>query len=304
MEANVTDIVRNVHFDLRIGDVEISVIRLSRVHPDRTWNVGDHAHNTFEFHYIPEGRGKIDIAGHSFEVTADQFYITDPYVIHRQASDAADPMEEYCIECEINVVDDDGLRDRAFKEDMAWVRSSLSRFHCYGYNDTLGLRDRFEDIVREMQRKRAGFGPKVGCLMADLVIDMLRMSDTNAVYSSIDSSRGASTRDVQLGKLRFFLDANMANEISIRDACKVVFLGPRQVNRIMKEEFGCTFNQYLTRLRVKTAVRLLEVTQLSISQIARQTGFKSYHNMYKVLRREGFPAPSEIRDGDCSDAQS
>lgn len=298
MVENVTDIVRNVHFDLRIGDVNISVIRLSRVHPDRTWRVGDHAHSNFEFHYIPEGKGSIDIGGHSFEVTEDQFYITDPYVIHRQVSDKDDPMGEYCIECAISVVNDDGFRDKALKEDMSWVRSSISKFHCYAYNDTLGLRDRFEDIVNEMERKRAGFGPKVGCLMADLVIDMLRMSDTNAVYTGLDSSRGGSVRDVQLGKLKLFLDANMADDISIDDACRIVFLSPRQVNRIMKSEFGCTFNQYLTRLRVKTAVRLLEVTQLPISQIARQTGFKNYHHMYKVLRREGFPSPSVIRDGE------
>lgn len=58
---------------------------------------------------------------------------------------------------------------------------------------------------------------------------------------------------------------------------------------------GCTPLRWLQRLRLETALGLLQNTQLNMRVIAERSGFASENGLYRFIRREMGVSPSELR---------
>src|SRR5665647_273253 len=64
-----------------------------------TTDITAHSHstNSCEIHYIVSGEGVVTLAGKTCPVSAENIYITGPFVEHAQTYNASDPMIEFCI---------------------------------------------------------------------------------------------------------------------------------------------------------------------------------------------------------------
>jgi Response regulator containing CheY-like receiver domain and AraC-type DNA-binding domain len=62
------------------------------------------------------------------------------------------------------------------------------------------------------------------------------------------------------------------SELSLADVAKVHFLNPSYLSRIFKQNTGQSFVEYLTRIRMEKAIRLLTETNLKAYEIAEKVG--------------------------------
>lgn len=62
-----------------------------------------------------------------------------------------------------------------------------------------------------------------------------------------------------------------------------------------KKEFGITPFEYVSKLRIKEAERLLSVTSYSLENIAYECGFSDYSHFYKIFFREKGVSPGKWR---------
>mgnify|MGYP000201812307 CR=1 FL=1 len=67
------------------------------------------------------------------------------------------------------------------------------------------------------------------------------------------------------------------------------------ISRIMKQELGISFKDFLTRLRISQAVRLMEDRELSINQIAEKVGYSNQHYFSAAFKNCQGMSPSEFR---------
>ena len=82
----------------------LQILRFSKIHENtHAWVIPLHTHPTIELHYILSGAGQIQIDDTLFHVEANDIYVTLPFVPHCQISSAADIMEEYCVECTLEL---------------------------------------------------------------------------------------------------------------------------------------------------------------------------------------------------------
>ena len=58
-----------------------------------------------------------------------------------------------------------------------------------------------------------------------------------------------------------------------------------------------TFHEYLLQYRISTAKQLLEDSELSIEEIAYESGFSSHFYMYQVFKHAGILPPAKLRQG-------
>ena len=63
----------------------------------------------------------------------------------------------------------------------------------------------------------------------------------------------------------------------------------------MKQELGISFKDFLTRLRISQAVRLMEDRELSINQIAEKVGYSNQHYFSAAFKNCQGMSPSEFR---------
>lgn len=71
-----------------------------------------------------------------------------------------------------------------------------------------------------------------------------------------------------------YIHANYTKEITLTDLCKLVNINRTSLNQKFKQQFNYTCMEYLLNYRLKIAQELLSNTNMKISEIAENCGFK------------------------------
>jgi len=74
-------------------------------------------------------------------------------------------------------------------------------------------------------------------------------------------------------------------DMHLSDLAEELHLSERQTERLVQEHTGRTFREELTRIRLMMADRLLKTTDLSLTEIARYVGYRSYAGFWKAYKK-------------------
>lgn len=91
-----------------------------------------------------------------------------------------------------------------------------------------------------------------------------------------------------------YIDVHYAEEITLDDAAKSVGFSKYHFTRIFKQHTGYTFHEYLNYKRIQIAQALL-ATDMSITDIAFQTGFNNLTTFCRCFKKYVNASPTEYR---------
>ena len=270
----VDNYLRDTSVSATLDGLYVKVISFLRVYPYPQWQLGPHSHSDFELHFITAGRGQISMEGNEFTVRKGDFYITGPRITHWQITDPSDPMEEYCIECE--------MQDSVFSLELA-------RLHSCAYRS-----DAVFEVLFKLADEACGRSPSRSLSLQSLIL--LLISKIYAVISqALPQKSPKQLKNPHYERIIGFIKANYTRELTLADTSNVLFICERQINRIMKKECGKSFHEYLMQLRLDKAIQLLGQGELSIEQVAQESGYSSKIYMYQAFSRNGLDTPASYK---------
>lgn len=82
-----------------------------------------------------------------------------------------------------------------------------------------------------------------------------------------------------------FIEQNFHRDISLDSVAQETGLSLFYLSRLIKQDLGQTFIEYLTRVRMEEAQRLAKTTRLSIREIARLTGYRNSSYFCRVFKK-------------------
>ena len=91
------------------------------------------------------------------------------------------------------------------------------------------------------------------------------------------------------------LHENFAENLSTKDLAKMAGLSVSHFERRFRQAFGSSPRQYLVRVRVEHAARLLSETDQTVSQVALACGFYDHAHFSRSFRRIMMVSPTEYR---------
>jgi AraC family transcriptional regulator len=117
---------------------------------------------------------------------------------------------------------------------------------------------------------------------------------SNRIPQSAEQPRGGLTRN-QLARAIEFMDANLAQRLTLDDIAGAVGLSPAHFIRQFKLSTAMSPHKYLVRLRLERAKRLLRETDCSIVQIAFDCGFSHQEHMTRIFGQLAGTTPAVFR---------
>ena len=82
-----------------------------------------------------------------------------------------------------------------------------------------------------------------------------------------------------------FFSANYALDLHLCDLAKILHLSERQTERLVIEHTGKTFKEALCSISMDMAKKLIQSSDMSMQQVARYVGYKSYAGFWKAMRK-------------------
>lgn len=100
----------------------------------------------------------------------------------------------------------------------------------------------------------------------------------------------------RIEKARAYMVAHLAESITVATLAELTHLSPSRLTTLFRRVTGYPPMEYLRRLRVQEARRLMARPELSIKQIAARVGFPDSLHFSRVFRRIDGLSPMQYRD--------
>ncbi len=125
---------------------------------------------------------------------------------------------------------------------------------------------------------------------ANLVIDCLSM-----LCSSLESRLRESPRSSLVRQVQTVIAGELAERLDVGRLARRFQLSREHLSRLFRDQTGITLHEYITRMRMRTAVDLLLQTRLTAKEIAVRCGYSEYSIFYRTFRKCFGRSPDELR---------
>lgn len=92
-----------------------------------------------------------------------------------------------------------------------------------------------------------------------------------------------------------YIDVHYKEEITLKELAKVAHFSPTYLSKIFHEETGCTIRTFINQKRIANAKKMILNTDLSMQEIAAQSGFGNISHFNRVFRKLTGKSPMELK---------
>jgi AraC-like DNA-binding protein len=250
-----------------------------------TWGCSKHAEfaqypNGLSIRAVWGGTQLCQVDGRTIAVDDDNFLILNPGRACATSINSPHPVESLTI-CfgpdlvgpdEPEFIENLQPHDRVVSPVLRFIRAHLAR----GVLDEAWYE---EQLVFLLERMRC------------------RQSKLLEQIDNIALTRPATRREAfrRIGLATDFLHANYSQDVDLGTLARIAYLSKYHFLRLFTLIHGITPRKYLQRKRVDVAVRLLESTQLPISEVTASVGFAFESTLLRQVRRRTSLSPSQLR---------
>ncbi|MBE6538347.1 MAG: helix-turn-helix transcriptional regulator [Ruminococcaceae bacterium] len=147
------------------------------------------------------------------------------------------------------------------------------------------LYPKLSEIKKEYERKKLYCEQRCAALMLALLADIARF----------DEKDGEVGAEKVINSVIKYLRENYGDDISNSDLGKMFGYHPNYLNRIFIKYTGKSIYRYLQDLRIMQALRMLENTELPVSEIARLSGFRDLPHFSRYFKQKTGFSPKSFR---------
>lgn len=286
----------NIDMKLNFGGAVLNILYLRFASPSRIRHIGNHCHSGYELHFIPYGRGRLITSGVVRPIVPGSLYLTGPNVYHEQIGDPDNPMAEYCINFEIQR--GGNLTPTRVSDDMRRIFHVLSTTSFWFGTDHYGCLELFRRLLAEINSRRIGYMENIASYTAVIIRNAIRCFSGDAVSRSAPPAKDINDRR------RLIVDSYIQDRWSsrsVRELADRLGVSVRQVDRICRQYYGCSFHHRMMHVRMQNAAALLMEPGRSVRSVAESVGFTDFSYFCRMFRREFSVTPTEYRKRSCQD---
>lgn len=92
-----------------------------------------------------------------------------------------------------------------------------------------------------------------------------------------------------------YIENNLRSEITVTGLCNYFGISRTSFYELSSQCLDCSVMQYIKRIRIEKAKKLLQETELSITEISEQIGFMDYNYFMRVFKKETGISCKEFR---------
>lgn len=179
--------------------------------------------------------------------------------------------------------------------------------------DLLLLKLRIRELITLMSRAAIDGGADINSIQAlcdTSILEMERIQDFDVldawlgvmlhqffdmVFDFNDAKHQSTIQQVSA-----YIQDHLEEKLTLEKVSNQVHLSKSYLCRILKEELGCTFTEYVNRLRVERSKLYLHRSNMSLSEIAHLVGFDDQSYFTRIFKRQVGIPPGKYRTNNAN----
>jgi AraC family transcriptional regulator, arabinose operon regulatory protein len=240
----------------------------------------DHA----TFVLCTRGRGWCELQGRRFNIGAGDLLVIAPGVFYTYGSDARQPWTILWVHALGSNVD-------FFLDELGGTRQNAA----FGVGDDPRLVALFQEILTTIEASRSV--PAFLCASQALA----HLLGT-VVWSDARSARPEQDAEGKIEQSIAYMNQHLNRPLQVATLAALAGMSPSHYTAVFKRQTGYAPIDYFIRLRMGEACRLLEVTVLSVKEIAATLGYDDPFYFSRIFKTVNGAAPTDYRASRRADA--
>lgn len=149
-------------------------------------------------------------------------------------------------------------------------------------------------LIYEYQHRALGYTLYLNARIFDILV-LLSRSVCNNVDAQLSSNNKRFHILEKLNLAFQYIEEQYQNDISLKDVSSAAGFSEYHFSRIFKEMTGNHFLNYLNERRIKKAIKLLTIHNMSITEIALSSGFNSIATFNRTFKKLKGCTPVEYK---------
>jgi AraC-like DNA-binding protein len=270
---------------MAIYSYECRIITGGITHCDQSWNkTRNELDQCFKIYHPIKGEAKIDIDNVLHTIEEGNTYFISGYKIISQSCDSF--MDILWLH---------------FVPESLYLRRLLidsEPFIAWSNNDLYFLKE-FDHCIQKIFKGMNYLSPTISSLpysyeearLQSFILYLLADILKNAEQSQQDPT-------MELYKLKpsiDFMNKEFRRNPSLEELAEKSDMAPNYFHRVVKRNFGITPFNYMLRLRMDIAIKLLTSTSLSIKEIAFKSGYDNEFYFYRLFKKQFNFTPGKLK---------
>lgn len=266
--------------------------------------INEHGHEFVELVYVVRGSGYHIFEGTEYAIRAGDVFIINPGETHAYRVESGSRMEIVnCLfmpsfipdallsELEITASMDYFYVHPFLKKDVRFNH----RLNLSG-SDAAAVQTLLESMIREIGERGPGHQTIIRLQMVELLVLLSRF------YAMLQSSGShsqprVSERIMTARRIYGYLERNYDKKITLDSLAGLFNVSTRQLNRLVREEFGRSIFDLLHEIRIERAKKLLAESDEKIIAVATMVGYDDPSFFNRLFVRHTGCSPREYRAG-------
>jgi AraC-like DNA-binding protein len=240
-----------------------------------------HAHEHFQICFLTRGTCLHDVKNQVYVMTKGDMLTIPPFVPHRFEPYQGEKVEIVQIDFMPIVTDQDEiLRDTPF----------FPKIHLSANNQAL-VQQLISSMKDENERKDKGYEHLIKADLIRLLVTIFRESHKAELP---DSSSEKQTRRL-FNEAVHYIDTHYEQNLLLNDVAQKAAMSPTYFSYMFKVLKGQTFIQYVNDIRIRKALDLLRLTDMSVMEICLETGFNHLSHFNRMFKKATGTTPLKYR---------
>ncbi|MBU0477197.1 PocR ligand-binding domain-containing protein [bacterium] len=108
-------------------------------------------------------------------------------------------------------------------------------------------------------------------------------------------SREHSRHEKIIIEAKRFIETNFTKSLNLKDVAEAVYLSPNYFSNLFKHYTNYTFHEYLMKIRIENAEKLLSRLDLNVSQVSNLVGYDDPNHFSRVFAKITGHSPQKYR---------
>jgi len=184
--------------------------------------------------------------------------------------------------------------------DLFWLNAFIKHNELFsgiiklGPETLIKVATSFANIHKEITNRDNKYWP---CRTRGLFMELLFFIENQKNNSEQSTDLILSPNiDKDVEQIILHINSYYENPLKIEDLCKTFSMNRTTLSDKFKKSLGMTVGQYINKVRIQMACKLLSETYLSVLEIMHNTGFSTTANFNKSFKKQTGQTPRDYRD--------
>lgn len=258
-----------------------------------------HAHDYIEIAYVASGKGIHLLDGREFTVSRGDLFVINYDVPHEFRSEAGykdGGLVVYNCIFRAEFIDESLIKSRCFSDiSHIFLFKSLFEDETAGNDirllgaENAEIEELYEKMYQEYQSKNYGYIEILRAYLVELLVKIFRVCKNRETDSYSERKRAIFDSVIR------FMKSHYTQDIKLEELAAMAFLSRNYFCKTFKECTGMKVLEYIQKLRMEEACRLLREKDWKVIEIAENVGYKDLKFFTKMFKKVTGKTPSEYR---------